>query len=226
MLTSQRSKIYCAAHVTIAQSNDRSHLLMRLPDLLTSRLRMSAATSMDCWELWKLWQDANVRTPPSEVAPLPLDSMVDSMRVCTALGSYLWVIRLRMSMLALGWVALRRPQRGGPQNQADLAVALLPAAWGNGYGEEAAQAALAHAFNTEGMQLVSAAWHATDQRGLRLLSRLGFQPKELQGEKLFPDIVYVLTGPEFRSGHAQSVGLPKAAATAQPPSPHRDPNGL
>lgn len=175
---------------------------MSLPDLHTPRLHLSAATSFDAWELWRLWQDPEVRTPPRAAQPIALHHMVDALQVCSAPGARLWAVRFGASRWPLGWASLR-PAPGAWGKAVDLAVALLPAAWESGYAREAAQAVLRHAFDGGSASFACAVWHADDVRGQRLLERLGFRLRRFAGEAEAPArVVQALTVEDFRRGAA------------------------
>ncbi len=57
----------------------------------------------------------------------------------------------------------------------EIGFLLAPAVWGQGYGREALQAVIAHAFGNRGLARIRADVDPCNGRSLRLLTSLGFQ---------------------------------------------------
>jgi [ribosomal protein S5]-alanine N-acetyltransferase len=167
-----------------------------LPELQTPHLRLRALTSVDVWELWRLWKEPEIRTPPGSEDALQPRQMVEALEACTVLGARVWNVRLRRTDSPVGWAALRPVPWAGPA-AVDLAVALLPAAWDHGFAQEASISVLGHGFTTEAKTHACATWLEADPRGAKLLERLGFRLRRWRGALQPPRTLQVMTAADF-----------------------------
>lgn len=205
--------------------------------ILTPRLRLSAATRSDGWELWELWNRPLVRDALFGPAPLSIDAAMALVQTCSARDPGLWIVRSPLSTRLLGCVSLCGwPQAAmdpmwpaAPSGAAELSVAMLPSVCGRGYGLEAASAVIEHAIRDTPIDLVRATTRCRDLAGLALLYRLGFRRTAEREGGSGPCIDWSLHAPIFfallraRTRLAQSRPADRAiAARPAPGAPNSD----
>lgn len=173
---------------------------MKSTDLFTPRLRLSNASFDDCWELWELWRQPDVRRHLFGDAPFPLERAISVLEACVASAPALWLVRSPQTSNALGCVALcsldvlpgSQPHGNTSLRIPELSVALLPSVWQRGYAAEAAHTVLDHAFGALGMRSVTSVCDANDRRGRAMLDRLGFTQVGERAGAGSPQIAYLL----------------------------------
>jgi len=99
--------------------------------------------------------------------------------MATSHGVQYWPVFLRATGDLVGAAGLRPREPGGYE----LGFHLRPAHWGRGYGREAAEATIGHAFETLGARFLFAGHHPDNAPSKRLLERLGFRPTH---DELYP----------------------------------------
>jgi ribosomal-protein-alanine N-acetyltransferase len=154
-----------------------------LPTLTTPRLALRPATDADLDALWRLLTDPQVRRYLCD------DRILTRADVQTILaeslaqwpGMGLWLLRGDEEQL-IGGIALQpvspdivahAPHLAG---EIEPTIALAPGHWGRGYAAEALQAAIAHAFETLGLERLVAVVDEPNARSHRLMLRIGFTP--------------------------------------------------
>jgi len=85
-------------------------------------------------------------------------------------GYGMWALQERSSGAMVGYAGLLDPDGG---RGLEVGWALARAAWGRGYGYQAARAAVAHAHEGLGREQVRAVIHPDNVRSIRLAERLG-----------------------------------------------------
>ncbi|MFT3979531.1 MAG: GNAT family N-acetyltransferase [Ferruginibacter sp.] len=84
-----------------------------------------------------------------------------------------WAVHVKATNAFIGWCGLKqRPER---DDEIDLGYRFEPAAWGKGYGAEAAAACLEYAFAKLKLEQVNACAHVENKGSLRILEKIGMQ---------------------------------------------------
>jgi ribosomal-protein-alanine N-acetyltransferase len=76
---------------------------------------------------------------------------------------------------------------------AEIAIAIAPEHWGNGYATDASRLLVEHAFDERNLHRVQARVMATNERSRRIWERLGFEHEGRVRENQFDDGEYVDT---------------------------------
>lgn len=155
---------------------------MRLPALGTARLTLRPCEARDLEDLLAIWRDPEVRRylfDGEEVSRGHAEGLLDRCMAEADAGLGIWSIRASggtigcVGLYRVGNAADYAPELAG---EVELLIALQPAAWGFGYGAEAACAVLQHGVETLGLKRVVAANDAPNEASDRLLRRVGFRP--------------------------------------------------
>lgn len=112
-----------------------------------------------------------------------------------ALG--LWAVVEKASGKVIGYCGLTREEsRCGP-DEAEIGYRLVTAAWGRGYGREAAQAVCRYGFATLRVAQILAIVDPNNEASIRLLRAIGMTyVRDVMFEDYdYPDHVYVLAAP-------------------------------
>ncbi len=147
--------------------------MVGIPELRTDRLLLRAFRAEDVEAYLAMCADREVMR---YVSGSPL-SAEDSWRQLamfaghwTLRGFGTWAVEERASGRFAGRIGLHYPE-GWPDRE--LGWALARPFWGQGYAEEGARAALAHAFGTLGWERLVSLIHPENERSIRLATRLG-----------------------------------------------------
>ena len=158
---------------------------LRVPILKTDRLvlePLGLAHSMGMFQLWSRPEvcqySGDTVDIDGEPIPLPARSMADSDKIIDFFAhhqdagtGFRWAV---MSVPGLDFVGTLGFNSLG--DQPELAFHLHPEYWGSGLMTEACQAAMTWVLSEHGAQSVAAYVDPNNERSIRLLERLGFQP--------------------------------------------------
>ncbi len=154
-----------------------------MTDLDTSRLLLEAVPRENAADLWRVMQAPDLR----EFQDVPRFTRAEFVKRvgarprqfdARAIGRFEWLVRLRASRTAIGWVSLR--QGDHPRGVAELGYTLIVEQRGHGYAMEAVTALLAFAFATPGIAIIEACCLPQNMRSRHLLDHLGFTYERIQ----------------------------------------------
>ena len=114
------------------------------------------------------------RTLAVRTRPVTAADSRDYIRAARARGDQLFAVVTRADGLYVGNVGLEGFDAVNRRVELGLVIGRKEC-WGRGYGAEAAALCCRHAFDTLNLHKVSLSCYATNERGLRLYTRLGFQ---------------------------------------------------
>lgn len=144
-----------------------------LLDLTTARLALYPLTTADVAAAHALWTDPDVRRYLWDDEVVSLDRVREVIAASTsdfATKRYgLWGVYDAATGAFAGFAGCREWPDGGPE----LMYGLAPAWWGRGLATEAADAVLAHLFDTLGHAHVTAATDPPNAASVRVMERLG-----------------------------------------------------
>ena len=148
-----------------------------LPELTSQRLRLAPFRRDDLDSLHKLWTAAPLRehlwdgekVTRVQAEAVVREAVADAAR--TRIG--MWTLHLPDDPGLAGFCGFRWM---GIPPQVELLYGIRPDLWGLGLAGEAARTCLAWLFDTHPVTHVLAGTSASNERSLRLLQRLGFQP--------------------------------------------------
>ncbi len=149
---------------------------MDLPTLLTARLTLRPWTVDDVDRLHALWADPDVRRYLWDDVVITRERAQETIR--SAIESAArerfgqWLVLESTSENLAGFCGLSRREPGA---DLELMYGLAPAWWGRGFAVEAAQAVLAYAFRTRGLERVTAATDVPNAASARVMERLGMR---------------------------------------------------
>jgi len=152
-----------------------------VPDLLTGRLSLRAASPDDLDALQRIWDDPAVRRFLFDDEPVPRDRaaavLADVLALSDGLG--LWSVRLMGSDKVIGCVGLlptgaASAYAPGLAGAVEPLAALAPDVWEQGYATEALAQVLAYAFGPLRLASVAAVHDIPNHASGRLVRRLGF----------------------------------------------------
>ena len=142
-------------------------------DLTTARLTLRPLTSADVTAAHALWTDPDVRRYLWNNEVVSLDRVREVIAASTsdfAVKCYgLWGVYDTATGAFAGFAGGREWPEGGPE----LMYGLAPAWWGRGLATEAADAVIAHLFDTLGHPHVMAATDPPNQASVQVMERLG-----------------------------------------------------
>ena len=148
----------------------------------TARLTIAPASSNDLDVLWAIWREPLVRRYLFDDEPVDRERagevLASSLRSADQ-GLGLWTVRPRSAAQVIGCVGLLRATMGAEGDPSlagaiEPVVALAPACWGRGYGEESLRPLLAYAFGPLGLDWLAGFVDVPNLASHRLLVRLGF----------------------------------------------------
>ncbi len=171
---------------------------MSLTPLTTPRLQLTPACAADAGALHTLWTAPEVRRflwDGAVIAPEVATGLVQrSIDSFDRHGFGLWVVRLRSTGALIGFCGLRlRDNAKDPE----LLYGLAPPYWRQGFASEAGRAVLAYAFDTLGIERVSAATDAPNVASERVLQRLGMSFSHREWVEGRETVYYVITRANF-----------------------------
>ena len=184
---------------------------MARPLLSTERLRLEPLTHDHTDVVVAIDADPEVmrfltghERPREEVVERWLPHMTDPALDAAGLG--FWVGYADETPVGWWCLAPRGEGREEEPGTAWLGFRLLPSAWGRGYATEAAEALLAHGFETVGLERVRAETMAVNTRSRAVLERLGMHVVQTwvgEWEDPLPgweqgEVVYLLTEADWR----------------------------
>ena len=137
-----------------------------------------------------LWDDVVI--PRERAAAVVSASVADWQR--EGLGQ--WTVWLRQERELIGFCGFRWEDTG---TTPELLYGLAPAHWGQGLATEAAEAALAYAFDVRGVEQVWAATDPPNTASVRVLERLGMRFERLGDLDGLPALFYRLRRVEFQN---------------------------
>ena len=142
-------------------------------DLTTARLRLRPLAATDVAAVHALWTDPDVRRYLWNNEVVSLDRAREVIRASTrdfATKHYgLWGVHEAATGAFAGFAGCREWPEGGPE----LMYGLAPVWWGRGIATEAAQAVLAHVFDTLGYPHVMAATDPPNRASVQVMEHLG-----------------------------------------------------
>lgn len=167
-------------------------------DLTTARLTLRPLTSADVTTAHALWTDPEVRRYLWNDDIVTLDRVREVLEAGTrdfAARRYgLWGVHDTATGAFIGFAGCREWPAGGPE----LMYGLAPAWWGRGLATEAADAVLAHLFQTLGYPCVMCATDPPNVASVRVMERLGMAFHERCEMHGFDTLVYRLSRERWR----------------------------
>ncbi len=151
--------------------------------LETERLRLDPVTCDNAETLWKVMQSAHLRdyqdVPYYTLAELR-DRILSRPRNFDGRtnGRFEWLLHLRASGAAIGWISLRVGE-GGP-GIAELGYTLLTEGRGQGFATEGVRAVIAEAFTVTNLAVIEAACVVANLPSRSVLERLAFEEMRIQ----------------------------------------------
>ena len=173
----------------------------------TDRLTLRPWRDADRDAAWAMAQDSEVMRylPPLDRAGS--DAMIDRMMAMQAdHGHTFWVVERKADGAYLGMCGMCPPRP--PLAEYEIGWRLARAAWGQGYGTEAARATLAWGWANRAMPSIAAITTTANRKSRALMERIGMayvpgedfdHPSLVEGDPLRPHVLYrILRG----SSHA------------------------
>ncbi|GAC1398089.1 MAG: GNAT family N-acetyltransferase [Vulcanimicrobiaceae bacterium] len=149
----------------------------------TERLNLEPVTPANAMMLWRIMQSAHLREYQDvprhtrdefqrrvEARPKAFDSR--------ALGRFEWLVVVRESNQAIGWVSLRVGDGG--RGTAEIGYSILATHRGTGNASEAARAVVDYAFEQSDLRQLDACCVPANAASRRLLARVGFDEVRVQ----------------------------------------------
>ncbi len=167
-----------------------------IPRLRTQRLDVRPCTLDDIDMLHAMWTDPDVRRYlwddqiiERDQAEQVVQALVDS---AANDGCGMWVLYLRDSNDAIGFVALRAIEG---TVEVELLYGLYRTAWGSGYATEASLAVLSYGFEQVRLARIWARTDPPNVASIRVIERLQMQAAENPGSETIPIAAWVLERP-------------------------------
>jgi len=149
----------------------------------TERLVLEPVTTLNAMVLWRIMQSAHLREYQDvprhtrdefarrvESRPKSFDSR--------AVGRFEWLVVVRESQQAIGWVSLRVGD--GARGTAEIGYSVVATHRGTGFASEAARAVVDYAFAESDLRQLDACCVPANSASRRLLARTGFTEMRVQ----------------------------------------------
>ena len=181
-------------------------------NLTTDRLVLGTWSDQDAEALLELSTDPEVmRHFPAPATREQIEALVVRHRENLAAGRPgLYAVRVAATCTSIGFVGLATPSFEAPfMPCVEVGWRLRRDAWGHGYATEAARAALAHGFETLGLEEIVSFTSVGNTPSIAVMKRLGMHtdpdedfdhPSVPEGHRSRRHVLYRLTAGEWRAG--------------------------